>query len=140
MTVVRSASRGGDSAALSMRGRGGDDRMRSLLREVVAEANRYSPATPGDQKCAEEVLCELEVDGARYVLARVLPRARTHTLSPREREIAALVARGLPSKAIARTLGISTWTVVTHLRRIFIRFGVNSRAAMVARLFAEGLL
>lgn len=140
MTVVRSASRGGEAAALSMRERGSDDRMRSLLREVVAEANRYSPAVPADQKRAEEVLCELEVDGARYVLARVLPPARTRTLSPREREIAALVAGGLPSKAIALRLGISTWTVVTHLRRIFIRFGVNSRAAMVARLLEEGHL
>lgn len=115
-------------------------RMQSLLREAVAEANRYSQTTPTDQHRREEVLCELEVDGTRYVLARLPLPARASTLSPREREIAALVARGLPSKAIALKLGISTWTVVTHLRRIFTRFGVSSRAAMVARLLEDGLI
>ncbi|MDR7500331.1 MAG: LuxR C-terminal-related transcriptional regulator [Armatimonadota bacterium] len=50
------------------------------------------------------------------------------------------MAQGLPTKAIARHLGISMWTVSTHLRRIFARFGVGSRAAMIARLFERGLL
>lgn len=61
-------------------------------------------------------------------------------LSPREREIALLVAQGFPTKAIARHLGISIWTVSTHLRRIFARFGVGNRAAMIARLFEADLL
>ncbi|HLE78689.1 MAG TPA: helix-turn-helix transcriptional regulator [bacterium] len=65
------------------------------------------------------------------------PRLR---LSPREREIAALVAAGHPSKTIAAMLGISVWTVMTHLRRVYARFGVQSRAAMVATLAAGGLL
>ncbi|MGH2398451.1 MAG: response regulator transcription factor [bacterium] len=61
-------------------------------------------------------------------------------LSPRERQIAMLVAEGLPTKTIALRLGISVWTVATHLRRVFARLGVNSRAAMVARLFESGLM
>jgi len=61
-------------------------------------------------------------------------------LSPREREIAVLVAQGHPSKTIAAILGISVWTVMTHVRRIYARFGVQSRAAMVATLLARGLL
>jgi DNA-binding CsgD family transcriptional regulator len=61
-------------------------------------------------------------------------------LSPREREIAALVAQGHPTKTIAAILGISAWTVMTHLRRVYARFGVQSRAAMVATLLARGLL
>lgn len=61
-------------------------------------------------------------------------------LSPREMQIAVLVAQGLPTKAIAVRLGISIWTVATHLRRIYARFGVSSRAAMVARLFESGLM
>ncbi len=67
------------------------------------------------------------------------PRAR-RPLSPREAQITALVARGLPTKTIAAQLGISTWTVATYLRRLFARYDVNTRAAMIARLFDEGLI
>jgi DNA-binding CsgD family transcriptional regulator len=56
-------------------------------------------------------------------------------LSPRELEIARLVARGATNQAIARALDISTWTVSTHLRRIFAKLSVGTRAEMVAELF-----
>ena len=56
-------------------------------------------------------------------------------LSPRELQIARLVARGATNQAIARALDISTWTVSTHLRRIFAKLGVGTRAEMVAQLF-----
>jgi len=55
-------------------------------------------------------------------------------LSPREQEIVRLVAEGHPNKIIAAELDISAWTVGTHLRRIFAKLGVASRAAMVARM------
>lgn len=53
-------------------------------------------------------------------------------LSPREYEIVRMVSQGLTNTAIANVLDISPWTVGTHLRRIFNKFHVNSRAAMVA--------
>src|SRR5260370_37343866 len=55
-------------------------------------------------------------------------------LSPREHEIVRMVAEGHPNKVIADVLNISSWTVCTHLRRIFAKLGVNSRAAVVAHL------
>ena len=53
-------------------------------------------------------------------------------LSPRECEIARLVGRDLTNKEISAVLEISIWTVATHLRRIFAKLGVHSKAAMVA--------
>jgi DNA-binding CsgD family transcriptional regulator len=35
-------------------------------------------------------------------------------------------------------LDISMWTVSTHLRRIFAKLGVTSRAAMVTTMFKRG--
>jgi DNA-binding CsgD family transcriptional regulator len=61
-------------------------------------------------------------------------------LSAREREIASMVAAGHPNKTIACALEISTFTVSTHLRRVFAKLGVSSRAAMVARLMAAGVI
>jgi DNA-binding CsgD family transcriptional regulator len=57
-------------------------------------------------------------------------------LSPRELQIARLIANGATNQAIARALDISTWTVSTHLRRIFAKLNVCTRAEMVAQLFA----
>jgi DNA-binding NarL/FixJ family response regulator len=50
-------------------------------------------------------------------------------LSPREREVLALVAEGLPNKLIARRLGISEKTVKAHLTKVFEAIGVTDRTA-----------
>ena len=57
----------------------------------------------------------------------------TFHLSSREVQIVRLAAQGNPNKVIAHELNISAWTVNTHLRRIFAKLGVCSKAAMVAR-------
>ena len=55
-------------------------------------------------------------------------------LTRRELQIAVLVANGMVNKEIATKLHISRWTVATHLRRIFSKLGVNTRAAMIYRV------
>jgi two-component system nitrate/nitrite response regulator NarL len=90
---------------------------------------------------SEEVLFDTEVDGARYLIVR-MPKANScrAQLSPREQEIVRMVAKGHPNKVIADVLNISSWTMCTHLRRIFAKLGVGSRAAMVAQLPELGVL
>jgi DNA-binding CsgD family transcriptional regulator len=91
---------------------------------------------------AREVVLDLEVEGVRCLLTRAAPRPERPrlVLSPREREISRMVAKGYANKTIAAVLDISSWTVSTYLRRIFAKLGVGSRAAMVARLLEEGIL
>ncbi len=90
---------------------------------------------------SEEVILDVDVDGARYLVLR-LPQANRvrSVLSPREHEIVRMVSQGHPNKVIADVLGISSWTVCTHMRRIFAKLGVTSRAAMVARLLETGIM
>ena len=95
---------------------------------------------PGENN-SEDILIDTEVKGARYLLVRLPQSAATRIqLSPREQEIVRMVAKGHPNKVIADVLNISAWTVCTHLRRIFAKLGVGSRAAMVARLLEVGVL
>ncbi|MFI1707350.1 ATP-binding protein [Streptomyces griseoruber] len=58
------------------------------------------------------------------------PERRLAELTAREREIAALVAEGLTSPAIADRLCLSRRTVETHVSRIYRKTGVSSRAAL----------
>jgi two-component system nitrate/nitrite response regulator NarL len=108
--------------------------VRKLVLRLGQSVNR-DQAHLQEGHAEEEVLFDGQVDGVRCLLLRSrTPMAPPVILSPREREIARMVAKGLPNKTIAGVLEISGWTVCSHLRRIFSKLGVNSRAAMVARV------
>ncbi|MFI9150701.1 response regulator [Streptomyces sp. NPDC053367] len=68
------------------------------------------------------------------VAGRVMAQMRSPrpALTPRERDILTHLAQGLPNREIARTLFISEATVKTHLRRIYDKLGVDTRAAAVS--------
>lgn len=55
-------------------------------------------------------------------------------LSPREREVLELLARGYLYKEIADLLGIGIPTVNTHIHRIYEKLHVRSRAQAIAKL------
>jgi DNA-binding CsgD family transcriptional regulator len=61
------------------------------------------------------------------------------TITPRQRELLALVAAGWTNRRIARHLGITEGTVRSHLENVFERLQVSSRAAAVVRAFPGGL-
>ncbi|GAA0210758.1 response regulator transcription factor [Saccharothrix mutabilis subsp. mutabilis] len=76
-------------------------------------------------------------------VAQVLFRARTprpQALSSREREVLALVARGLSNAEIGRELFIAEATVKTHLLRSFKKLDVSDRTAAVMAAVERGLL
>ena len=58
-------------------------------------------------------------------------------LGPREREILDLLTQGLLQKEIAGQLGVSYWTVQTHIARIYEKLHVHSRAQAVAKYLGK---
>ncbi len=64
---------------------------------------------------------------ARTVVARSAGADPFAALSDREREVLSLIADGIPSKTIARRLGITEPTVRAHLTRIYRHIGVDDR-------------
>jgi DNA-binding NarL/FixJ family response regulator len=89
---------------------------------------------------------ELELTGLpRPVLAYALEHTRSQVgtvnsdLSAREREVAALVARGATNRQIAETLVISERTAETHLERIFGKLNLRARAQLATWAVEHGL-
>ncbi len=61
-------------------------------------------------------------------------------LTPRERDVLQLLAEGETSPSAAERLGISKSTLRTHVEKMRIKLGVNTRAALVALGFRLGYL
>ena len=79
--------------------------------------------------------------GGRVVDARHPPRAAGRVaLSPREREVLRLVARGLTNRQIAEELNVGAETVKTLVARSFAKLGVRRRAEAVSAAHERGLL
>lgn len=68
--------------------------------------------------------------------SRAAGGANAYGLTPREREVLALVAAGYANKDIARKFAVSEETIKHHLTRIFDKVGVSNRVEL-ARLAAE---
>jgi len=61
-------------------------------------------------------------------------------LTPREREVVTLIARGFRYREIAEELGISVKTLETHMAHIFEKLGVASRHELTRIAFETGFV
>ena len=74
-------------------------------------------------------------DGAAQPSSRV-----SDPLTGRERDVLAMISQGLSNKHIARALEISPETVKSHVKHIFLKLTVGTRAEAVSRAGLLGLL
>jgi DNA-binding NarL/FixJ family response regulator len=85
---------------------------------------------------------------ARRLIDEFAARPEPHTptpaemaqLTPREREVLSLMARGLSNADVAVELFISEATVKTHLARVMMKLGVREKAQAVAAAYQTGLV
>lgn len=91
-----------------------------------------------DQVLLDAVGQAVRSDLARHdeVLTRQALRSRLDKLSPRETEVARLVAEGLPNKTIGQQLDISERTVQVHRLHVMEKLGIHS-AAELAQLMLK---
>ena len=90
-------------------------------------------------------------DGDRIALGRhillqlgrvsepALAAVGSHPLTPRQLEVARLVALGSTNAEVAGYLGVSPRTVSSHLEAIYAQLGIGSRAELTRWLFEHGL-
>ena len=65
------------------------------------------------------------------------PQSRFETLTPREREVLALMVKGMGNNEIANTLTIELSTVKSHVSSIFVKFGLASRMEVIAKVMED---
>ena len=89
---------------------------------------------------AGEALLDPSV-AARLVAAIAQPAGEQprERLTPREQEVLALIARGMPNKLIARELGIAEKTVKTHVGHLLAKLGVADRTQAALYAVRAGL-
>jgi DNA-binding NarL/FixJ family response regulator len=68
------------------------------------------------------------------------PTSTPGVLSAREAEVLALIARGLTDDGIAGKLGVSLFTVKTHVKKVLLKLAANNRAHAVAIAIRRGSL
>ena len=61
-------------------------------------------------------------------------------LTPREREVLALIAQGMSNRQISQQLVVSEATVKTHVARVIMKTGCRDRAQVVALAYRSGLI
>ena len=124
-----------------------------VLRSLEAGASGYV-LKPDLPQYAGRLLATIEAGGspispsiARHLIERLRPSPRRQDaaygdehLSGRESEILALCAKGLRYAEIAHALGLSVHTVNAHLKSVYRKLMVNSRAEAVFEARRAGLL
>jgi DNA-binding NarL/FixJ family response regulator len=116
-----------------------------ILRAVEAGATGYllKDATPAELSGAIRAAARGETVLAPAVAERLVSHVRRpprESLSARETEVLARVARGATNAEIGRELFISEATVKTHLLRAFGKLGVSDRTAAVTTAIERGVL
>lgn len=107
--------------------------------ETIFQAMRR--AAQGALLVQPEVMQRLLSQAERdLAVPRPASKERPLTLTARERDILAGVARGERSKEIALRLGLSERTIWAYLTTIYNKLGVDSRASAVAVAMERGLL
>ncbi len=110
---------------------------RSRLGEVAREKALGVGRSMSLAEAAEYALAEEEFDRpVAPVPEQIPPGEPIVELTPRENEIAALVARGLTNRQIAQELSISERTAGNHVAKILRKLGLRSRA-QIGGLAAE---
>ena len=110
-----------------------DQPIEQLVRSVLA-------VTDGSFAIPDRLLAPL-IEG--FLLSRrqqVDAYRRLSRLTPREREVLALIATGRTNRSIATQLFISEKTVARHVANIFTKLGLTSRAAATAYAYKHDLV
>jgi DNA-binding NarL/FixJ family response regulator len=109
---------------------------RTRPEELVAAVHTVAA---GDSLLSPSVTSRVIERMAQQPASDVATDARLDELTPREREVLELVARGLSNGEIAAALVVEESTVKTHVRRMLAKLGARDRVQAVIFAYETGL-
>lgn len=99
---------------------------------AVDSIRRYGGLDYLEKPIDDQRLLAAVEEGVAWSKRRRLQLERTAKLTPRERDVFALLVRGLSSKAIAAELGLSPKTIEDHRAQISAKTGTSGLAQLIA--------
>lgn len=114
-----------------------DTRLERIVASICEIRAGGSPISP---TIARKVLTRFRAPADGGPRDAVQPPAEASPLSARETDILRLVSKGLSCAEVGEHLAISTHTVVTHVKNIYRKLAVHSRAEAVFEAGQMGLL
>jgi DNA-binding NarL/FixJ family response regulator len=112
--------------------------LKDAPREKLVEAIRVVHA--GEALLSPSVTRRLVEEFAATAAPAGLPPPVLDELTPREREVLALVARGLSNREIAERLVITDATVKSHFGHILLKLGLRDRVQAVVFAYEHGIV
>ena len=119
-----------------------DDRVLPAVRAGAA-GYLHKDASPSELEDAVRAAARGDAPLSPRAAARVLQTVHAEPapppLTPREREVLALLGQGLTNRLIARELGLSEKTVKTHVGNVLAKLGVADRTQAALYAVRHGL-
>lgn len=103
-----------------------------LERDARGDVDRATALAEASRRTVHALGLHALVPASKAVAERIAARGPTTVLSPREEQIAALVAQGLTNPQIAERLVISRRTAQNHVQHILTKLGFTSRSQIAA--------
>jgi len=119
------------SVVAGLKANGGKGRLHASLRVPT----RFGPVRVEASPSGEDGTIAVVLLPDRRISPLELPQS--WQLTPQERGVLSLVARGLKNRQIAEALVVSEHTVESHLAHAYEKLSVNSRTQFLARLFRD---
>ena len=109
---------------------GGSSRQRLALEVDAAVHTQLERVARARRQPPEALAGELLALALRHEAQRARAEASLANLTPRQREVAGLAARGYTNLRIAEALVVSPETVKTHMRHVLEKLGLRAKAQL----------
>jgi len=109
---------------------------RTRPEELIAAVHTIAA---GDSLLSPSVTRRVITRMAQQPIAEFAGQAKLNELTPREREVLELIARGLSNREIAAALVVEESTIKTHVKRILMKLDLRDRVQAVIFVYETGL-